>query len=141
MLRPHNLKSNPCIITTMDYPHSFVPPPIGEALDSDWLYMSIDNGSVEKIYAMRVMPIHDLVAFKIKYTYEDGPESLIVSRPDLAVLKMIWDCNNPEFNKAIEHYLQHSKHALFQFGHKKQFPFNTAETNSWFFSITLGRHV
>lgn len=125
----------------MDYPHIFEPPPIVDVSCSDWLLLSIENDHIDKIYAMRVLPLHDLVAFKLKYIYEHKPESVIISRPELFVLKYIWDCGNAGFNRGIIHYLQHSKHALFQFSNRKDFLLNDEQVNSWYYDIILGKNV
>ena len=119
----------------MDYPHEFIAPPIEDTSCSDWLWLALENDEIDKIYAMRVLLLHDIIAFKIKFTTEDSPHSEIVQRPEFSVLKPIWDCGNAEFNKGIKHYLHHSKHALHQFSHKDKFPFNTSEINKWYFKI------
>lgn len=141
MFNASNLKANPYISIEMDFPHLFVAPPVIDTSCSDWLYLAMENDEIDKIYAMRVLPLHDIIALKIKYTYESRPESTIINRPELALLKRIWNCNNTEFNKGIVHYLQHSKHACHQFGNKSYFPSNTNEINSWYYNILLGKDV
>jgi hypothetical protein len=141
MLKAANLKENPYISMEMDYFHIFQPPPLHDTLSSDWLWQAIESNEVEKIYAMRVLPLHDIIAFKIKYYVDENPHSAIICRPEICLLKHIWDCNNLEFNKGIVHYLYHSKHALHQFTNKNNFPLNTDKINQWYYRTILGKNV
>lgn len=141
MFGPSNLKLRPFISAEFDYPHEFKTPPANQVSCSDWLYMSLADDRVEKIYAMRVLPLHDFIAFKIQYKDEDVPCSEIISKPEFCLLKRIWDCGNIEFNKGILHYLVHSKHCTHQYIHKERFPQNTGKANQWYYDTVVMGHV
>lgn len=135
-----NLKQNPFISNEFDHYQDFVAPPIEDTSCSDYLYLAIQNDAVEKIYAMRVLPFHDILAFKIQYKDADGPESEIIMRPELCLIKRIWDCGNPAFNSGLRHYIQHSKHCVHQYSNKTKFLNNSASINEWFYKVFLN-HV
>jgi len=141
MFTANNLKQNPYVSKEMDYPHIFVAPPIDETSCSDWLLLAIENDEVEKIYAMRVLPLHDIIAVKVKYKEKAGPSSEIIMRPELILLKHIWDCNNTEFCLGVEHYMKYSKHCLHQFTNKPKFPLNSIDITQWYYSIISGNNV
>lgn len=103
--------------------------------------MSLQDDRIEKIYAMRVLPLHDFIAFKLKYRDEDMPCSEIISKPEFCLLKMIWDCGNVGFNKGILHYLMHSKHCAHQYMHKEHFPQNGKISNEWYYSTIVMGYV
>lgn len=141
MFGPANLKRNPFVSTEFDYSHVFKAPPMEHVSCSDWLYMSIENDKVDKIYAMRALPFHDLISLKIKYRDESDPCCEIIDKPEFCLLKRIWDCGNLEFNKGIMHYLYHSKHCVHQYAQKERFPQNGGIVNEWYYDIILGHHV
>jgi len=141
MFGPSNLKQDPFISTEFDYPHNFKAPPVEYVSCSDWLYMSLESDKIDKIYAMRALPLHNLIAFKIKYKEDDAPCSEIIDKPELCLLKRIWDCGNPAFNKGIRHYIHHSKHCSHQYTNRKQFPQNGALTNEWYYNTITGLYV
>lgn len=139
MFGPGNLKENAFVSTEFDYPNVFEAPPIEYTSSSDYLYMSIETDRIYKIYAARVLPFHDIIALKIQYKDDDGPMSEIVMRPEICLLKKIWDCGNQSFNKGIIHYIHHSKHGVHQYHNRGKFPQNTLEMEKWYYGVLLGR--
>lgn len=135
MFSARNLKSDPFISKELDYPHTFVPPPIEQTSCSDWLLLSIINGRIDKIYGWRILPLHDMIAMKIKYVDEDFPQSEIIQRPEFNLLRKIWECGNKGFNSGILHYVYYSKHCVLQYRDKKKFPSNSVEDNLWYYNL------
>jgi hypothetical protein len=135
-----NLKQKPFVSLEADR-DNFEAPPVADVSCSDWLLLAIENNEVDKIYAMRSLPFYDIMAFKIKYVFENGPQSEIITRPELNLLKRIWDCGNVGFNRGILHYIQHSRHVYHQYNNPTKFPLNPPATNKWYHNLLLGKDV
>lgn len=113
-------------------------PPPEDISQSSWLQYAIENDEVDMIYGMRSVPKIDCLALKIQYKGDNGPQSDIIKKPSLKVLKYLYDCGHPDFNFGIKHYMKFSRHAFHQFSYKKQYPENT-HCYDWFFAVILGR--
>lgn len=141
MFGPTNLKTNPYVSSEFDYPSDFEAPPIEYTSCSDYLYMAIEHDRLDKIYAMRVLPLHDILAFKVKYKDDEDPISEIIMRPEFCLMKRIWDCGNKAFNSGITHYIYHSRDCMRQYSNRPKYPQNTPAVNEWYYKVLLGRNV
>lgn len=140
MISKENISNNLLVQNAKDFNNSsFQHPSARDVSCSDFLWWLIDDGCVDMIYGVRTLPGHDYIAFKIKYSWDEDPGSEIIYKPELKLLKRLWDIGHPDMCKAIEWYIQHSKDCNRQFNRKENYKDNV-HCYKWYLNTILGRN-
>ena len=99
------------MIVPAQFPDSF------ESVKSDYFWRTIEYDAVEEIVAIRAYPADNVIAIKLMYRDEKKYKSIYIHKPELRVLKHIWDCHHKSTDGLISFYLANSENALNQYRH------------------------
>jgi len=127
------LYKKPLIQTRQEFIGSL--PDYFSPMTSEQFWFYLDNDLIEKIVAMRVYPQQNSIAFKLLPRGSHNYVSIMLSTPELRILKRIWDCGRGDFNTAIKYYLNQSSNCFSQWVHQ---PEHSAYCTKWYSELSLG---
>ncbi len=140
MFKLKNISKNLVVQNATDFiERPFLHPKEKDVSTTDFFWWMIDGDCIDMIYGVRTLPGHNYMAFKVKYSWEAEAGSEIIYKPELKLLKRIWDIGHHDMCKAVEWYVQYSKDCNRQFNTKDNYEENV-HCYKWYLNTILGRN-